>query len=317
MTTRYRTAAVAALVMGAAVGTTGCGRYSLSSLKAQKAYKEANELYKASDWKGAAAKYEYVLAQDANRSEVYFFLANSYDNAYKPARAGEAQNDAYMQKAIENYKKAATEDKNPDMKKLALQYLVAAYGPEKLNDPSQAEPIIQQLVQMDPNEPNTYFALSKLYEDSGRYEEAEQALLKGRDVKPNDPAVYATISGFYNRQGNFEKTMEALNKAAELDSNNPQAHHLLAPYYQEKVTKDHRLTDAQKLQYIDAGLAAEEKALAINPDYVDALVYKNILIRLKGNLEKDPAKRAELYKQADTIRNRAMELQKKKTAGTN
>jgi len=316
MTMRYRTVTVAALVIGVAVGTAGCGRYSLKALKAQKAWKEANDLYKAQDWKGAAAKYEYVLEQDPNRSEVYFYLGNSYDNAYKPARAGEAQNDAYMQKAVENYKKAATEDKNPDMKKLALQYLVAAYGAEKLNDPTQAEPVIQQLVQMDPNEPNTYFALSKLYEDSGRYEEAEQALLKGRDVKPNDPAVYATISGFYNRQGNFEKTMEALNKAAELDSNNPQAHHLLGPYYQEKVTKDHTLKDDQKRTYIDAGLAAEDRALAINPDYIDALVYKNILLRLKGNIEKDPAKRQEFYKEADTIRGRAMELQKKKTAGT-
>lgn len=314
---RYRTVTVAALVVAAAIGTAGCGRYSIKSLKAQKSWKEGNDLYKGSDWKGAAAKYEYVLQQDPTRTEVYFYLGNSYDNAYKPARAGEAQNDAYMQKAIENYKKAATEDKNPDMRKLALQYLVAAYGPEKLNDPSQAEPIIQQLVQMDPNEPNTYFALSKLYEDSGRYDEAEQALLKGRDVKPNDPAVYATVSGFYNRQGNFEKTMEALNKAAELDPNNPEAHHRLGPYYQDEVAKDHRLNDNQRRAYIEKGLAAEDKALAINPDYIDALVYKNILLRQKGNLEKDAKKRDEIFKEADKIRNRAMELQKKKTAGTN
>lgn len=317
MTMRFRTVTVAALVIGVAIGTTGCGRYSVKSLKAQKAWKEANDMYKASDWKGAAGKYEYVLEQDSSRAEVYFYLGNSYDNAYKPARAGEAENDSYIQKAIENYKKAATEDKSPEMRKLALQYLVAAYGPEKLNDPTQAEPVIQQLVQMDPNEPNTYFALSKLYEDSGRYDEAEQALLKGRDVKPNDPAVYATISGFYNRQGNFEKTMEALNKAAELDSNNPEAHHRMGPYYQDSVAKDHRLTDAQKREYIERGLAAEEKALSLNADYIDALIYKNILMRQKGNLEKDPAKRAEIFKQADAVRNRAMELQKKKTAGTN
>ena len=317
MTMRFRTVTVAALVIGVAIGTTGCGRYSIKSLKAQKAWKEANDLYKASDWKGAAAKYEYVLQQDPSRAEVYFYLGNSYDNAYKPARAGEAENDAYMQKAIENYKKAATEDKSPDMKKLALQYLVAAYGPEKLNDPTQAEPIIQQLVAMDPNEPNTYFALSKLYQDSGRYDEAEQALLKGRDVKPNDPAVYSTIAGFYNSQGNFEKTMEALNKAAELDANNPEAHHRMGPYYQDSVAKDHRLTEAQKRDYIERGLAAEDKALSLNPDYIDALIYKNILMRQKGNLEKDPAKRAEIFKQADVVRNRAMELQKKKTAGTN
>ncbi len=75
--------------------------------------------------------------QDSSRAEVYFFLANSYDNAYKPSRAGEPDNDSLIQKAIENYQKAAQLDKNPEMKKLAMQYLVAAYGPDKLNDPTQ------------------------------------------------------------------------------------------------------------------------------------------------------------------------------------
>ena len=102
MTTRYRTGTVAALVVTVGIGAAGCGRYSISALRAQKAYKDANELYKGSDWKDAAAKYEYVLQQDPSRSEVYFFLANSYDNAYKPARKGEPENDALIQKAIEN-----------------------------------------------------------------------------------------------------------------------------------------------------------------------------------------------------------------------
>src|SRR5687768_12217079 len=107
MTMRFRTMAVVALVTLAGLGSAACGRYSLDALRAQKSYKEANDLYRASDWKGAAAKYEYVLEKDPKRTEVYFFLGNSYDNAYKPARAGEATNDSYIQKAIENYRKAA------------------------------------------------------------------------------------------------------------------------------------------------------------------------------------------------------------------
>src|SRR5687767_6692734 len=201
MTMRYRTATAAALVISVGLGSAACGRYSLTALKAQKAYKDANDLYRGSDWKGAAERYEYVLSLDPSRTEVYFFLGNSYDNAYKPARAGEAQNDAYMTKAIENYRKAAEHDKNPDMKTLALQYLVAAFGSDKLNDPSQAEPILQELIAKDPNNTANYFQLSKLYEDSGRYEDAEKALLKAREVKPNDPGVYTSISGYYNRQG--------------------------------------------------------------------------------------------------------------------
>lgn len=316
MTMRYRSVTVAALVIGVGVGAAGCGRYSISALKAQKAYKEANELYKGSDWKEAAAKYEYVLQQDPSRTEVYFFLANSYDNAYKPARKGEAENDAYIQKALEYYRKAAEQDKSPEMKKLAMQYLVAAYGPDKLDDPTQAEPIVQQMIQLDPKEPGNYFALARIYEDAGRYEEAEQALLKARDANPNDVTVYTQMSGFYNRQGDFEKTMESLHKAADIKPDDPQGHQLVATYYWEKAQKDHTLSPAKKKEFITKGLEATDRALQLNPDYIEALTYKNILLRMAGNLETDMAKRKALYDQADQLRNRAMDLGKKKTAGT-
>ena len=48
----------------------------------------------------------------------------------------------FIQKAIENYKKGAEKDPNALMRTRSLQYLVAAYGPDKLNDPSQAEPLV-------------------------------------------------------------------------------------------------------------------------------------------------------------------------------
>jgi tetratricopeptide (TPR) repeat protein len=307
---------VAAMVIALGAATAGCGRYSISALKAQKAYKDANELYKGSDWKDAAAKYEYVLQQDPSRTEVYFFLANSYDNAYKPSRAGEAENDAMIQKAIENYQKAAQLDTNPEMKKLAMQYLVAAYGPDKLNDPTKAEPIVKEMINLSPNDPGNYFALAKIYEDAGRYEEAEQALLKAREVAPNDVTVYVQMSGFYNRQGDFAKTMEALHKAADIRPDDPQGHQLVATYYWEKAQKDYTLSNAQKKDYIMKGIEAADKALKLNPDYIEALTYKNILLRMQGNLETDLGKRQELYKEADKLRDRAIELTKRKTAGT-
>lgn len=316
MNTRFRTVTAAAILVTLGIGTAGCGRYSLSALRAQKAYKDANELYKSSDWKDAAAKYEYVLQQDPSRNEVYFFLANSYDNAYKPSRAGEPENDALIQKAIENYRKAAELDQNPEMKKLAMQYLVAAYGPDKLNDPTQAEPIVQQMIQLSPSDAGNYFALAKIYEDAGRYEEAEQALLKARDANPDDVTVYVQMSGFYNRQGDFEKTMEALHKAADIRPDDPQGHQLVATYYWEKAQKDHTLSNPQKKDYIMKGIEAANRALALNPEYIEALTYKNILLRMQGNLETDMARRTALYKEADELRNKAMELSKKKTAGT-
>jgi tetratricopeptide (TPR) repeat protein len=310
-TIRTASAAATVLVLGMSLAVAGCGKYSFSALKAQKAYKEGNDLYRGQDWKGAAAKYEYALESDPTKSEIYFYLGNSYDNLYKVSRAGEPENDAYIQKAIANYQKAADNDKSPQMKKLALEYLVSAYGPDKLNDPTKAEPIVQKMIEIEPNEPVNYFALSKIYENGGRYEEAEQALIRARDAKPNDPMVYTTMAAFYNSQGDFPKTIEALNKAAALAPNNPQGYQLVATYYWEKASKDHRLSDADKKDYIMQGLENVNKALQLNPSYVDALIYKGLLFRQQALVEKDRAKQLELLDEAGALQKKAIEMRKK------
>jgi tetratricopeptide (TPR) repeat protein len=318
MKTRIRSVSVVAalLIIGLSGATAGCGKYSIRNLKAMKAFKDANDHYRGQRWKEAAGRYEDTVAaqpdyvSNPDFTAVYFFLGNSYDNLYKPARKGEAENDAYMTKAIENYTKAAEVAHDPLIKRRALEYLVAAYAPDKLNDPGQAEPIVLKMIQLDPTDPGAYFQLSKIYEDAGRYEEAEQTLLKARDAKPNDPAVWNSIAGYYNRQGEFEKTMEAFNKAAELDPNNPQGYHQIGAYYQDKVAKDFRLTAPQKRDYVLKGLEAEDKAIKLNPNYFEAVLWKNILLRQQANTETDRKKQEELIKQADELRSKAMELQK-------
>ena len=318
MTTRFRSVSavpIALTVVGLGLGSAACGKYSYGSLKAKKAFQDANVQYAAQEWKEAATKYEEVLANDPSFAQAHFYLGNSYDNLYKPARQGEAENDAYMQKAIDQYKKASETDPDPSRRKLAMQYLVAAYGPDKLNNPAEAEPIIKHMIEIEPNEPTNYFGLSKLYEDAGRYDEAEAALLKAKEVKPNDPAVYTAISGFYNRQGEFDKTMDALQQAAALDPNNPQGYQLIATFYWEKAYKDKRLTEAQTKDYIAKGIAAVDKALSLNPNYAEALTYKNILLRMQANLEKDRQKQADLIRQADELRNKALAIQKGGRAG--
>ena len=320
MKTRFQTAPLfaAALVMGLSASTAGCGKYSYQNLKAMKAFKDANVAYQAQDWKKAVDRYEDAIAAnpDLNAGGVtpYFFLANSYDNLYKPARAGEAENDKFIQKAIENYKISAQKDTG-QMRTRAMEYLVAAYGPEKLNDPAQAEPIISQMIQMDPNEPANYFYLAKIYEEAGRYEEAEQTLLKAKSVKPNDPVVYTTLSSFYNRQGDFPKTMEALHQAADLEPSNPEGFHRLAVFYWEKAFRDHRLGKAEKMDYLRKGIEAEDKALSLNANYAEAMTYKNILLRLQANETTDLKERQRLIDEAERLRNRAIELGKKKASG--
>src|SRR5687768_15842813 len=101
MTIRFRAASAAsmALVLGLSVAASGCGRYSWGTLSAVKSFKDANVLYAQKDWKRAAEKYEEVVTHEAafvnypQLNTTFFFLGNSYDQMYKPAKQGDPAND--------------------------------------------------------------------------------------------------------------------------------------------------------------------------------------------------------------------------------
>jgi len=255
-----------------------------------KAYKDANELYKKNDFRGAAAGYEDVLRLNPDFfGSTYFFLGNSYENMYKAAHKGEAENDGYLTKAATNYELALQKTKptDPDGQKYRIytyQYLVEVNGKDKLNDINKAESFAQALIKEDPNEPTSYVALGKLYEDSGRFDEAEAQFKKAIDARPNDAGLYATLAGFYNRKGEFEKTMEAWNMRAKQEPTNPEAWQTIASYYFDEAFHDTRLPPAKAKEYVLLGLEAVDKALALNANYFEALSYKNILLRLQNNL---------------------------------
>ena len=320
---RARFIQVAVLAAAVSVGSAGCGKYSISNIRSLKAFQDANALYKKGEYSRAAARYTDAVTLNPELGFAYFFLGNSYDNLYKPGRRGEPENDANLPKAAENYRlaveklSASTDPKEKEIRKLAFEYLIAVYGPDKLNDFSKAEPVAKQLISLDPNEPTSYHLLGRMYEDVGRYEEAEEMLQKAISLRPNDALGYALLAGYYNRQGQFEKTIEAWKTRAKAEPSNPEAWHTIAVYYFEKVhrdtawVKDNR---AKALEYVIDGIESENKALALNAQYFEALSYKNILLRQQAYFEKDPAKQKQLLQEADVLKAKAEDLQKKQNA---
>jgi tetratricopeptide (TPR) repeat protein len=313
---------VATLILGSLVA--GCGQVNV--IKARKAFKAANQNYQAQDYKKAAEAYEEAIAADPNNPDIqpaYFFLGNSYDQQYKPSKKGDPANDAFMDKAVENYQKAAerlsASSKPEDKKlgKLSLDYLVAAYGADKLNDPAKAEPVVQKMIQLDPGEPTNYFALAKIYEDAGAYDEAEKMLVAAKNAKPTSSDVYMQLAGFYNRQGRFDKTIEAIEERAQKEPNNPEVFYTISVFYWDEAYRDPKLKENEKKDYVGKGLTAVDHALQIKSDYMDALVYKGLLLRLQANLEKDHDKQQQLLKEAEKLSQQANDLRKKKATGTN
>ena len=309
------------LIAGLGLATAGCGKYSISNLRATQALQTGNMQYQRGDWVAAIREYTRAVTYNPDLGFAYFFLGNSYDNLYKPTKRGEPENDANIEKAVANYRlaieklKGSDEPQAPKYLKLSYQYLIAAYGSDKLNDLDKAVPVAQELIASEPNDPTNYQALARLYEENGFYDEAEANFKKAIEIKSNDPLAWELLAGYYDRQGQPDKTMEALQKRASMEQNNPEAWHSLGAKYSEIALKNSQLTKAQAQEYVMHGLEAEDHALSINPDYYEALAFKQILLRQAANYEKDPAKQKQLLNEANTYQTRANDIRKKQGAG--
>ena len=317
---QFRFSRMVVLIVGLSLAASACGRYSIGSIRSAKAFQDGIGQYQRGDYVPASENFTEAIRLNPDFPFSYFFLGNSYDKMYRPARKGEAENDAYLQKAVENYRqsidhlKGRTEEQAPQFLNLSYQYLIAAYGSDRLNDFVKAEEAAKELIATTPDEPGNYQALARLYQDQGRNQDAEAMFVKAAEVHPNDPVGYQMLANFYNQQGDFDKTIAAFQKRADLEPNNPEAWHTIGVYYQDKVFKDKKLSRDVGKDYAIKGIAAEDKALAINPEYTDAMVYKNILMRHQALYERDPKLQKQLGEDAEKLLQKAMAIQKKQNA---
>tara|TARA_B100000029_G_scaffold501527_1_gene575151 strand:- start:470 stop:1495 length:1026 start_codon:yes stop_codon:yes gene_type:complete len=319
-----RSLAKYALIVAITMPLVSCAFFD--QLSAMRTFKDANFLYGRGDYEAAIEEYQVVL--DAVRADpegelaqgmsiAYFYVGNSYDSLYKPAFQGERENDEFLANAEEYYQLAADNIPNAEFKKLAMQYLVAVYGPDKLNDPTRRSEMLQQMLTLEPENPDNYFVLAQLYEESGLAEDAEMIYQAAVDLNTEDPNGYLQLAGFYNRTGNFESTIEQLQARARVEPDNPEAYYTISTFYWEKAFRDFRITQDQKAEYVLAGLGAADQAIGLNENYVDALVYKNILLRMQAGMlvceDTDDTEcineQEGLIAEADTLRDRAQEIQ--------
>ena len=278
-----------ALVIALTVPLVSCAFFD--QLGAMRTFKDANTFYQRGDYEQAIEEYMAVVETveaDPNSelsqamSVAYFYVGNSYDSLYTPAFRGQAENDAYLDRAEEFYQKAADAVPNDDFKKLAMQYLVATYGPDKLNDPTSRATLLLDMIELEPDNPENYFALAQLYEQSGLAEFAEASMTSVRAFLDDDPTVYLQLAGYYDRAGNFDQMIVQLRERARIEPDNPEAFYTISTTYWNKAFRDFTITQDQKLEYIMSGLEAADDAIALNDRYVDALVYKNILLRMQA-----------------------------------
>jgi hypothetical protein len=104
----------------------------------------------------------------------------------------------------------------------------------------------------------------------------------------------------------FSKLIAVLQQRAELESTNPEAHCDVAIYYWDEARRSSTLTRAEQHECVKNGLAAIDRAIALNPSYIDALVCRGLLLRMEAGGESDADRQKALLDEAAQLQEKAI-----------
>ncbi len=316
MTTRIKALALVALLPFLAGA-------SCTKIKAKSAFKDGIKLYREENYKKAVEAYQRAVTIDPNYAEAWFYLGSSHQALYRPGKPS-PENQERLQKAIDAFKKSLdSNDLSTDnlrkVKFNALGALTGIYSEEPFKNYDVAQGYAQQLIQDNPDDPKNLYALANLYEKFEKYPEAEATYKKVFDQNPKDAKACGALAAFYNKplwggKSKFDLSIDMLQKCADMDPDNHEGYQKVATFYWNKAYRDPELTDEQKDQYADKGLAYVDRALALKADYFEALIYKNLLYRVKANVTRNPRLRAQYQEQAIQLQKQAMEIKRQQDA---
>ncbi len=132
---------------------------------------------------------------------------------------------------------------------------------------------------------------------------------------PPPPGAKPVILAPYD-VARFEKAVDGLKRLLTTDPANPEVRYTLAVYYWERAYRDSALSEADKRNFVTMGLSEIDQVLQLKPNYMEALIYKNLLLRQQATLEKDSATRQNLIAEADKLRADAMRIKEAQSGWT-
>jgi beta-lactamase regulating signal transducer with metallopeptidase domain len=217
------------------------------------------------------------------------------DSMNKGVQAFKAQR---YDSAIDYFKKAAELDPNLTSAEL---YLATAYA-------------------------QRYTPGSSLPENQRYADLAIQSYQSYLDKTPTDKNAWAGLAVIYQNSAQFDKARDAYLRNAQADPENPVPRFAVGAVDWILVHNGvSTLSVGERTALISEGLQYLDKALAINPDYEDAMWYENLLLREQSGILKMKAQQtqdtnearsliadaAELENRADDWSNRALEARRK------
>lgn len=271
---RVRSAWACAALVGVLLTATACDSFNKRVIM-----KKANEHYRAQRYEQAITEYQKVLAIDANDWDANYLIAVSYLAMYHPGSTHE-KDVRYAEEGIKQFEKLLT-----------------------LKPPSQ-----------DAMAKARGYYLGLL--DAAQKPDKAVAFLEGELKKhPGDPALIGQIADLYLKKGDFPNSLRYLEQAATLNPNKKEAWYTIGvACWARSYHGGMMVSMEERAQVVDRGIEALNKALAIDPEYFDALSYINLTYREKAKVlaaEGKAQEASDAILKAEEYTKKAMDVRKK------
>ncbi len=138
-------------VLLALLSAVGCDK-----LKARDQLNKGVNSYKNARYEEAIEHFKNAVADDPSLVNAQLYLATAYAQQYIPG-ADSPDNNRYAEQAIEEFKKVLASNPPKEQKIHSLKGIASLYYNMKKMD--QARDYYQQVAQLDPNDPETYYSL--------------------------------------------------------------------------------------------------------------------------------------------------------------
>ncbi len=192
-------------------------------------------------------------------------------------------------------------------RRAALSELAAACSVAR-DDAPQAEAAWRDLIALEPDNAVGYLGVARAQAVRGARADEEATLLAARQALPSNAEIPEALARFYLASNRVDDSIRTLSEFAEQEPQDATRHWRLAAWYWQQSLVP---AEPRAAEFTAAGLSAADRALALQPDEVEALNCKYRLLNRQAELSADPAARAAALAQARPIRERILELQKR------
>lgn len=246
-------------------------------LKIRMLMNEGHRKYKAHEYNAAIESYKKILVLEPDDWDANYYIAVSHLALYHPGST-HAKDIAAAEGSIQHLEKLL-----------------------KMNPPSEEKAALVR---------KYYISLLIAADKSDKaIEYLENELRKN----PGDTTNLSQIAQLYAKKGDFPNALKYFEKVAQT-KNAKEDWYTVGVVCWERSFRGKDVNDTERSELAKKGLEAIEKALKLDPEYVDAILYKNLLFREQAKVLGNAGNAEEAYRltmQAQSLLEKAMVLRKK------